>query len=93
MRNLHISKSNANVNEMARRIVQTCEQQQPLSCVYQCLFVCVCVVALHVAVQHSYLSVVRVLLQQSSINAEAINMRSVHRSSCLHWILRALTSS
>ena len=42
------------------------------------LYVCVCHVALHVAVQHSHLGTVRVLLQQSSINAEAVNMRSVH---------------
>jgi len=35
-------------------------------------------VALHVSVQHSHLSMVRVLLKQSSINAEAVNLRSVH---------------
>ena len=57
-------------------------------CVYVCVCVCVCVracvracvcvcVALHVAVQHSHLSTVRVLLQQSNITADAINMRSV----------------
>jgi len=51
-------------------------------CVHACVrararaCVCVCV-ALHVAVQHSHLSTVRVLLQQSNITADAINMRSV----------------
>jgi len=53
-------------------------------CVCACMCACVCVrvcacvcVALHVAVQHSHLSTVRVLLQQSNITADAINMRSV----------------
>ena len=46
------------------------------ACACMCACVCACV-ALHVAVQHSHLSTVRVLLQQSNITADAINMRSV----------------